>query len=169
MIIVLMGVAGSGKTTVGPRLAERLGCPFLDGDALHPPANVAKMAAGIALTDADRLPWLAAIHARVLDAFRSGDSLVVACSALKASYRAVLYEGVPVAWVYLKGAEQLIEARLERRTGHFMKPGMLASQFDALEEPSDALVMDISRPPDAVVDGILAKLGGPAREGTGGG
>ena len=104
MIIVLMGVAGSGKTTVGPRLAERLGCPFLDGDALHPPANVAKMAAGIALTDADRLPWLAAIHARVLDAFRSGDSLVVACSALKASYRAVLSEGVPVAWVYLKGA-----------------------------------------------------------------
>lgn len=156
-----MGVAGSGKTTIGTMLAEAMRCPFLDGDGLHSPANVGKMARGIPLTDADRAPWLAAIRTGVLDALTRGESLVVACSALRKSYRTVLAEGVPIAWVYLKGPEDLIEARLQRRTGHFMRPGMLASQFEALEEPSDALVIDVSQPPGAIVERILAELRGP--------
>src|SRR5580698_4297859 len=125
MIIVVMGVAGSGKTTVGTMLADAMKCPFLEGDALHSPGNVDKMSHGVPLTDADRAPWLSAIHARVVDACERGQSLVVGCSALKQQYRDVLAEGVPVTWVYLRGSLELIRARLKQRHGHFMRANML--------------------------------------------
>ena len=161
MIIVVIGVAGSGKTTVGTMLADAMNCPFLEGDSLHSKENIDKMSHGIPLTDADRAPWLAAIHARILDCFERGQDLVVGCSALKQAYRTVLAEGIPITWVYLKGSPALIRSRLKHRTGHFMKADMLASQFDALEEPSDALVVDVSEPPGAIVEQILAQLRGP--------
>ena len=154
-IIVVMGVAGWGKTTVGTLLANAMHCAFLEGDSLHPAANVEAMSHGVPLTDADRAPWLAAIHARLLDAFTRGQCLVVGCSALKRSYRTVLAEGIPITWVYLKGSAGLIRSRLLHRTGHYMKADMLASQFEALEEPSDALVVDISQSPRAIVEQTL--------------
>ena len=168
MVVVVMGVSGSGKTTVGTMVAEAMHCAFLEGDSLHPPANVEKMRHGIPLTDADRAPWLAALHGRLVDAFTHGTCLVAACSALKRSYRTVLAEGVPITWVYLKGSAALIRSRLQHRAGHYMKADMLASQFEALEEPSDALVVDVSRPPAAIVEQILAALPGPARAGPAG-
>jgi gluconokinase len=158
MIIVVMGVSGSGKTTVGTMLAAAMECPFLEGDSLHSKENVDKMSRGIPLTDADRAPWLAAIHGRIREVFRRGLDLVVGCSALKRQYRSVLAKDVPITWVYLKGSPALIRARLEHRPGHFMKADMLASQFEALEEPDDALVVDASLPPSAVVERILAQL-----------
>ena len=160
-IIVVMGVAGSGKTTVGTMLAEAMHCAYLEGDSLHSPANVEKMSHGIPLTDADRAPWLAAIHARLLDSYRQGESLVVGCSALKRSYRTVLADGIPITWVYLKGSAALIRSRLQHRSGHYMKADMLASQFEALEEPSDALIVDVSPPPGAIVEQILTELRRP--------
>jgi gluconokinase len=166
-IVVVMGVSGSGKTTVGRMLADAMHCAFLEGDSLHSAANVEKMSHGIPLTDADRGPWLAAIHTRLLDSFRHGRSVVVACSALERSYRTVLAEGIPITWVYLKGSAALIRSRLQHRTGHYMKANMLASQFEALEEPSDALVVDVSRPPAAIVEQILAELRAPTRVDTG--
>ena len=161
-IVVLIGVAGSGKTTVGTMLADAMRCAFLEGDALHSAANVEKMSHGIPLSDADRAPWLVAIHRRLLDAFTRGKCLVVGCSALKRSYRTVLAESIPITWVYLKGSAALIRSRLQHRTDHYMKADMLASQFEALEEPSDAFVVDISQSPGAIVEQILAELRGPA-------
>ncbi len=158
MIVVLMGVAGAGKTTIGMLLAEALGCPFLDGDSLHPPANVQKMAQGIPLTDADRAPWLAAIRAHLEDAFRRGENLVVACSALKRQYREYLAAKVPVIWVYLKGSEEIVRPRLEQRREHYFKAAMLSSQFEVLEEPASAIVADISLAPQAIVRQLLAHL-----------
>lgn len=158
MIVVAMGVSGSGKSTVGRMLAQALHCPFLDGDSLHSTANVSKMARGIPLTDADRAPWLAAVHARLLEAFRSDRNLVVGCSALRQSYRAALAEGIAITWVYLKGSEALIRSRLRHRDGHYMKADMLASQFEALEEPSDAIVVDVSQSPEVIVEQVLAEL-----------
>jgi gluconokinase len=163
VIVVVMGVAGSGKTTVGKLLADAIPCPFLEGDSLHSRANVDKMSHGIPLTDDDRAPWLSAIHARMADACNRGHSLVVGCSALKQSYRTVLADGLPLTWVYLKGSPELIESRLLQRTSHFMKVEMLASQFGALEEPSDALVVDVSESPDAIVERILSELRRPSR------
>jgi gluconokinase len=160
-IIVVMGVAGSGKTTVGTMLADAMHCPFLEGDSLHSAANVDKMSHGIPLTDADRAPWLAAIHTRLLDSFRRGESLIISCSALKQSYRTALTKWIPITWVYLKGSAALIRTRLQHRTGHYMKADMLASQFEALEEPSDAFIVDISQPPGAIVEQIQAELRGP--------
>ena len=160
-IVVVMGVAGSGKTTVGTMLADAMHCAFMEGDSLHSAANVEKMSHGIPLTDADRAPWLAAIHTRLLDSFRRGKSLVVGCSALKRSYRTVLAEGIPITWVYLKGSAALIRSRLQHRTRHYMKANMLASQFETLEEPSDALIVDVSQSPGALVEQILAELRRP--------
>jgi gluconokinase len=158
MIVVVMGVAGSGKTTIGRMLAQSMDCPFLEGDSLHSDANVAKMSRGLPLTDADRGPWLAAVHAQMRDAFERREDLVVACSALKQAYRALLAGGIPVRWVHLEGAAEMLRARLERRTGHFMKASMLASQIDALEHPADAIVIDASQQPSAIVGEILARL-----------
>jgi len=159
-IVVLMGVSGSGKTTVGRMLASAMDCAFLEGDSLHSAANVEKMSHGIPLTDADRGPWLAAIHSRLLDAYRRRQSLVVGCSALKRSYRTLLADGIPITWIYLKGSAALIRSRLQHRTGHYMKADMLASQVEALEEPSDALIVDVLQPPGTIVEQILAELRG---------
>jgi len=159
MIIVVMGVAGSGKTTIGAMLAEAMKYPFLDGDLLHPKENIDKMSRGIPLTDADRVAWLSAIHARMLDFFGRGQNLVVACSALKGQYRQqLLTDGIPITWVYLKGSPELVRSRLKHRTGHFMKVEMLASQFEALDEPHDAIVADIAAPPKVIVEQILSQL-----------
>jgi gluconokinase len=165
MIVVILGVAGSGKTTVGRMLTDAMKCQFLDGDSLHALENIDKMSRGIPLTDVDRDPWLAAIHVRIRDAYERGQDLVVACSALKEQYRRTLAGNVPVTWVYLKGSPDLIRSRLKDRLRHFMKVDMLASQLDALEEPSDALVVDISLPPSAIVERIQSQLQLPSRAG----
>jgi gluconokinase len=157
-IVVVMGVAGSGKTTVGTMLAKAMECPFLEGDSLHSTQNIEKMKHARPLTDSDRAPWLAAIHTRILDAFERGENLVVACSALKRQYRGVLADGVPIIWVYLKGSAALIRSRLKNRPMHFMKADLLNSQFETLEEPSNAVVIDNSSPPGAIVEQILARL-----------
>jgi gluconokinase len=162
MIVMLMGVAGSGKTTIGTLLAEALGCPFLEGDLLHPPANIEKMSHGIPLTDADRAPWLAAIHARLVAAQERGQCLVVACSALKQQYRDFLSQETNITWVYLKGSQELITSRIQHRREHYMKPGMLPSQFADLEEPGDALVVDISAPPELILQKLLPQVRGHA-------
>jgi 6-phosphogluconolactonase len=158
MIVVVIGVTGSGKSTIGSRLARALGCQFLEGDTLHPPANIEKMSRGIPLDDDDRGPWLSEIHARIVDAYRRDASLVVACSALKQKYRDALERGVAITWVYLKGSKALLRARLQQRTSHFMKAEMLDSQLAALEEPSNVIAVDIAAPPDAIVTRILWRL-----------
>jgi len=158
---VVMGVSGSGKTTVGRALAQRLGVPFFDADDFHPPANIAKMSRGEALDDADRRPWLEALAA-VLAGHRD---CVVTCSALKRRYRDVLRGGGdaenPVRFVYLKADYETIAARMDR-PGHFFPAELLRSQFEALEEPGavdgdDAVVIDASRPVDQVVEAIAAR------------
>ena len=157
-IIVVMGVAGAGKTTVGQLLAAELRCEFVDADTLHAIANIQKMKQGIALTDADRAPWLAAVHARILESFQLGQTLVVACSALKQRYRDTLADAVPIRWVYLKGSEEVIRERIRQRQHHFMKAQMLASQFTDLEEPTDAIVIDVAVPPSVAVRQIVDSL-----------
>ncbi len=158
MIIVIMGVAGAGKSTVGQLIAAELHCEFLDGDSLHPLANIEKMTRGIPLTDADRAAWLAAIHTRIVESFQRGRSLVVACSALKQRYRETLADGVLITWVYLKGSEEVIRARLLERQHHFFKAQMLASQFADLEEPADAIVSDVELAPSVAVRQIVDAL-----------
>jgi gluconokinase len=158
IIVCVMGVAGAGKTTIGHLLAFELGCEFLDADTLHPPANVEKMARGIPLTDADRAPWLAAIHTRIVHSFSRGEKLVIACSALKQRYRDTIAQGVPLVWVYLKGSEEVIRARLKKRQHHFMKAQMLASQLADLEEPSDAIIIDVEIAPSIALRQIVDAL-----------
>ncbi len=162
VVIVVMGVAGAGKTTVGRLLAKALGAGFAEGDDYHPPANVAKMQGGIALDDADRAPWLAAMDGEIESWCAEDKTVVLACSALKRRYRDLLRGGRPdVVFVYLKGTESLIRARLAARRGHFMPPALLASQFAALEEPGAdeaALTVEIGEGPAAVAETILARL-----------
>jgi gluconokinase len=151
-----MGVAGSGKSTVGRLLAERLGWPFLDGDDLHPAENVEKMRRGIPLTDADRLPWLERMKELAAGCLSRGESAVLACSALKESYRRILSGGDPrVRFVYLRADPALLASRLEKRTGHFFARTLLDSQLAALEEPAEAIVVDASQPAEAAVRAIL--------------
>ena len=158
MIVVVMGVSGSGKSTIGKMLAAALNCFFLEGGALHSTANVARMSSGTPLTDEDRGPWLAAIHSHIRDFVSRGDDLVVACSALKPQYRQSIAIGVPITWVYLQASKDLIRSRLTRRTLHFMKADMLDSQFAILEEPAGAIVADASERPDVIVGRILKLL-----------
>ena len=162
-ILVVMGVSGSGKTTVAARLAERLGCAFQEGDALHPPENVAKMSAGTPLGDADRAPWLARIAACIDGWRREGRSGVVTCSALKRAYRDVLVGDRPgVRLVHLAGGRDLIGGRLAARRGHFMPPALLDTQFATLEPPAPdekALVIDIAGDPEAIVEAIVESMG----------
>lgn len=159
MIVVVMGVSGCGKSTVGQKIAERLGCAFRDGDEFHSDANRAKMHAGTPLNDDDRKPWLESIRA-YMDAMTSdGRSLVVACSALKQRYRDVLRGPTSnTEFVYLKGDFELLQSRLSARKDHFFNPSLLRSQFDALEEPTDAIVVNIALPPDAIVDEAVTQL-----------
>ncbi len=159
MVIILIGVAGSGKTTIGRILAARLGCEFHDGDDLHPQQNREKMHRGIALTDEDRLPWLHAIRDLVQRCLAENRRAVVACSALKQSYRDLLIvDPAKVKLVYLKGSQTLIAERLAHRAGHFFDPRLLQSQFDTLEEPADAIVVEISKTPEQIADEIRARL-----------
>jgi gluconokinase len=159
MIIVVMGVAGSGKTTIGKKLAAALGWGFSDADELHGPASVAKMKTGVPLAEADRGPWLRAVRAAIDERKSAEADHVFACSALKARHREALGAGDPqVRFVYLKGDAKLIGQRLARRVGHFFDPALLSSQFAALEEPGDALTVDIAQPPDALVGHIVAAL-----------
>ena len=160
MVIVIMGVTGSGKTTVGERLAADLGWEFLDADDFHPPANKAKMHAGIPLTDEDRWPWLAALHDALARALAEGRGTVLACSALKESYRAALSDRLAgVRFVLLDGDRALLQARLANRPGHFMNPALLESQIETLERPADALLVDIGEPMDAEVAQIRGAFG----------
>lgn len=155
LVIVLMGVAGSGKTTIGIHLSTTLGWRFNDADDFHPPANVAKMSAGIPLDDIDRAPWLAAIRLHIETCLRNEESAIVTCSALKQSYRdVILVDPSRVKLVYLKGDSALLSQRIAGREGHFMKPKMLETQLATLEEPSDALSIDIGETPTQIVDCI---------------
>jgi carbohydrate kinase (thermoresistant glucokinase family) len=161
-VIIVMGVAGSGKTTVGALLAERLGWDYQDADGLHPLANIDKMRNGIALTDDDRWPWLRAIAAWIDRVRGAGGHGVVACSALKRRYRALLMQERPdVRLVYLKGDEALIARRIVARHGHFMPASLLKSQFEALEEPGsdeDPIIVPIDGPPREIVARIVEEL-----------
>lgn len=159
MLIVLMGVSGSGKTTVGRLLARELGWKYFEGDDYHPAASVEKMRSGIPLDDTDRRPWLEALRTVIRDCLVRNESAVLACSALKESYREFLSVDERVVFIYLKGSYELIHRRLCARGGHFMNPGLLESQFDALEEPTAALHVDISSSPEELVEEIRSRLG----------
>lgn len=165
--LIVMGVSGCGKSTVGYLLSQRLGWPFYDADHYHPAENIAKMAQGIPLTDADRLPWLEHLADLIQEHLTRGESLVLACSALKEHYRTRLERGQPeVQFVYLQGSFELILARMQAREGHYMKANLLKSQFDALEEPEDALVVPIDQPVEEIVDAVIEGLSlDPSEEG----
>jgi gluconokinase len=156
MIVVVMGVSGAGKTTIGELLAARLHCRFLDADQFHPAANVEKMAAGTPLTDADRWPWLQDLNRKL----REEETAVLACSALRESYRNVLAQGLTdCRFVHLRGSIELIRARLKQRQHRYMPASLLESQFAALEPPAGAISIDVGQAPERCVDGILAALG----------
>jgi gluconokinase len=155
MIVVVMGVSGSGKTTIGKLLAERLGCEFLDGDDYHPPQSVAKMASGTPLADADRWPWLERLNALL----RKRNDAVLACSALKQAYRERLAQGIAhCEFVFLRGSFDLIRERLESRRHRYMPATLLQSQFDALEPPAGAIEVNVAEPPEACIAAALAAL-----------
>jgi gluconokinase len=159
MILVIMGPTGVGKTTIGKRLAERRGWAFADGDDFHSPSNVEKMARGVGLEDADRWPWLAAIHDAMARWDEEKRNVVLACSALKQAYRERLYRGPGVQFVWLTGREALIRERLQHRTGHFASEALLSSQLAIAETPADAITVDVDRPPEEVVALICGRLG----------
>jgi gluconokinase len=158
MIILLMGVTASGKSTVGKRLALELGWRFLEGDDFHSPENIEKLRQGEPLNDEDRKPWLEAIRGAIGAAIDRGENLVIACSALKEPYRRMLRVGEQVIFVYLKATIPLIQERLKRRVGHFMNPNLIQSQFDTLEEPEDALQIDADLTPAEIVQVIRNRL-----------
>jgi gluconokinase len=160
VVIILMGVSGVGKTTVGMRLAAALGCSFRDADDFHVPESIAKMAAGVPLTDEDRWPWLARLRELIRGALESGENVVLACSALKKVYRERLtVDPTRERWVYLWAPREVIAQRLAARRGHYMPPTLLDSQLATLELSEDVLTVDASADPDAVVATILRELG----------
>jgi gluconokinase len=159
VIVILMGVTGCGKTTVGALLAQDCGWDFHDADDFHPAENVAKMKSGAPLDDEDRWPWLARLNTFLLDSERQGKSLVLACSALKQVYRDRLAHGCAAArFVFLDGNKELIRARLAVRQGHYMNPKLLDSQFAILEPPQDALRLDVAESPTELVKSIKRRL-----------
>jgi gluconokinase len=159
MIVVIMGVSGSGKTTIGQRLADTLSWEFVDADSFHSPSNRQKMSAGTPLSQEDRRPWLNALREAIDRWINEGRNVVLACSALTASARRLLVsDRRSVKLVYLKGPFDLIQARLAQRPHHFMPQGLLASQFDTLEEPTDALTIDAGWPLEAITTHIMSSL-----------
>lgn len=159
MIVIIMGVTGAGKTTIGKLLAEQLGWPFADADDFHPRSNVEKIRQGIPLTDQDRAPWLARLRNEIAACIGQGRNAVLACSALKRVYREELKVGPEVRFVCLKGSAELIAARLRSRTGHFAGAQILASQFADLEEPEGEVTADIGPSPPIIVAEIRQRLG----------
>lgn len=159
MIIIVMGVVGAGKTTVGRLLAEQSHFKFADADDFHPAANVEKIRHGMALTDEDRKPWLESLRAAIAQWIAAGESVVLACSALKRSYRQELRVGPQVRFVYLNGSAHLIAKRLRERHGHFAGEAILASQLADLEAPEDAVTVDIASSPEKIVIEIQKRLG----------
>jgi gluconokinase len=160
VVVILVGVAGSGKTTIGQALATAKGWRFVEGDDYHAPASIAKMRAGIPLTDVDRAPWLAALHRIAAAAVDRREHVVIACSALKTRYRDALRGTLhPVRFVYLKADEATLRRRLEARGGHFAGPALLASQLRDFEQPADAITIDGMRPPEEIVGAIRYELG----------
>jgi gluconokinase len=159
MILIMMGTTGSGKTTIGTLLAKRLGWQFVDADDFHPPANVEKMRHGIPLTDADREPWLKALHDKIVEWSADRRNVVLACSALKQNYRDELRATSDVKFVYLKGSYELFSQRVLARKGHFAKQDLLTSQFATLEEPTDAMVVDAAQSPEDMVTEVCKLLG----------
>ena len=161
-VVVMIGVSGSGKTTIAEGVARREAWPLLEGDKFHPPANIEKMSHGIPLTDEDRWPWLRAIAAAIDDWRKNGQSGVVACSALKRAYRAILIgDRNDVVLVYLQGSKDLIGQRMASRKGHFMPPALLDSQFATLEEPQQdehPIVVSVAGTPEEIVDEVIGKL-----------
>ena len=158
MVILVMGTTGAGKSTIGKLLAERLAWPFLDGDDFHPQANIEKMKHGAPLTDADRVPWLERIHDELVRFRDAGKSAVLACSALKQSYRDTLARGVDLRIVYLRGSYDEMRRHILARHGHFAGEAILAGQFADLEEPQDSLVLRVSDRPEQLVDETIAGL-----------
>jgi gluconokinase len=157
--LILMGVSGCGKTSVGVRLSEVLGWPFFDGDDFHPEENILKMSRRIPLNDDDRTPWLASLNHLIAQNIKAGRSILLGCSALKESYRTQLAKGIrEIQFIYLKGDYDLILERMDTRRGHYMKADLLRSQFDVLEEPSDALIMDIKQDIDQIVQEIIGHI-----------
>lgn len=157
--VILMGVAGSGKTAVGEKVAEKLHWIFLDADNFHPAANIEKMKHGIPLNDEDRVPWLQRLHDELKNQLAEGHSVILACSALKESYRNTLQDHVsPLTFVYLDVDAETLRNRLQHRTAHFFPKELLDSQFAALEKPKDAVVVDARKPLDAVVDQAIESL-----------
>jgi len=160
MVVVLMGVTGSGRTTVGKVLAKELGWKFYDADDYHPPENIEKMHRGIPLTDEDRKPWLQALAKLIDDARDRGENIVLACSALKHAYQEYLRHHLDVVrYVCLCGPPEVIQKRLAPRTGHFMNPVLLPSQFEILEPPEDAIRVDVTGTPDEIAGEIRRRLG----------
>ena len=159
MVIILMGVSGSGKTTAGRALAQQLQWRFAEGDDFHSAANIAKMHSGIPLTDEDRAPWLQSLRDAIAVWLAASENVVLACSALKASYRETLLVSSEVKLVYLRGSFELIAARLALRQGHYMNPDLLRSQFEALEEPTDTPTIDAGLPLAQIVQESRAALG----------
>ena len=158
MIVLVMGTTGAGKTTVGQLLARSLGWTFLDADDFHPAANIEKMRRGIPLTDADRAPWLAAIHSELMRQSQAGKNCVLACSALKKTYRETLAAGLEMKVVYLKGSYEEMKTHIHARHGHFAGEGILAGQFMDLEEPRDAIIVSVSRSPEEIVAEVGSQL-----------
>jgi len=158
VIVLLMGVSGAGKTTVGTMLASQLGWEFADADDYHPAANVEKMRNGIPLTDADREPWLESLRSLIAAWIAAGKSAILACSALKQAYRDRLMVGASVRVVYLKADRELLRERLLLRRGHYMKEGMLESQIETLEEPANALVLDARSSVEDIVRAIQMRV-----------
>ena len=159
--LIFMGVSGSGKSTIAAEVAKHLGWPMIEGDDLHPPANIAKMSQGIPLNDDDRKPWLEAIAARIDSWRQSGTRGIVTCSSLKHAYRDILRSGhADVRFVYLEGSYELLLDRMQHRQRHFMPASLLKSQFDTLEPPGpeEAIAVSINQPEEAIVDDVLAQL-----------
>jgi len=158
MIFIIMGVSGSGKSTVGKSVSKELGWKFYEGDEYHPVENVQKMKNGIPLNDEDRLPWLHSLRKIIVDTIEEQENIIISCSALKESYRNILKVNKQVEFIYLKGNFDLIRERMEKRTDHFFKPELLKSQFETLEEPQEAIEIDISVPAGSTIKDVVNRI-----------